>query len=411
MRDLTTPTRFRPSVTFAVALALALAFSGLLTACGSDGAAHWSGTMDTLSSGEIVVRNTADPIWEPGEAWRVIEDLRIGNAMSDGPDLFGGVYSFDVDGWGRIFVLDDQAQEVRIFDSEGAFVRKVGRRGEGPGEFTRAGSVDVSRDGEIWVMGMVQGRISIFDTAGSYLREERTKVGRMIMRPYRGGFDPMGRYNVVLPSGKRRRMARFDPSFTPIDTIAWPENPVEREYFTMVDEEGASMMTAGVPFQGHMAWRFSPAGTVWRLRTDRYEFAEMTTGGEVLRRVTKDHESIPVTAEEREEAVKDLEWFTSQGGKIDRSKFPKSKPAAASFFIDDEGNLWVQRRVAGSGGDDEGRLFDLFDAEGRYLGTLRLPFSLPRLVPVPIVREGVLHGVTHDELDVPYVVRARIVKP
>ena len=84
MRDLTTPTRFRPSVTFAVALALA--FSGLLTACGSDATAHWSGTMDTLSSGEIVVRNTADPLWEPEEAWRVVEELRIGNAMSDGPD-------------------------------------------------------------------------------------------------------------------------------------------------------------------------------------------------------------------------------------------------------------------------------------------------------------------------------------
>ena len=407
MRHLTTPSPVRPSVTFA----LALAFSGLLTACGSDAADGWFGTMDTLSSGEIAVRNTDDPLWDPGEAWRVIEDLRIGNAMSDGPDLFGGIYSFDVDGWGRIFVLDDQAQKVRIFDSEGAFVRKVGRRGEGPGEFTQAGSVDLSRNGEIWVMGMVQGRVSIFDTAGSYLREERTQTGIMIQKPYRGGFDPMGRYNVVLPSGNMRRIARFDQSFTPIDTVPWPENPVpvKSEYFTRAD--GGNTRRAVIPFQGRMVWRFSPAGGVWTLLTGRYEFAEMTTGGEVLRRVTKDHQSVPVTDEEREEAVKDLEWFTSRGGKIDRSKFPKSKPAAASFFIDDEGNLWVERRVAGSGGDDEGRLFDLFDAEGRYLGALRLPFSLRWLVPVPIVREGVLYGVTHDELDVPYLVRARIVKP
>ena len=89
--------------------------------------------MDTLPSGEIVVRNTHDPLWAPEEAWRVVEDLRIGEAMSEGPDLFGAIYSFDVDAWGRIFVLDDQAQEVRIFDSGGAFVRTVGRRGEGPG--------------------------------------------------------------------------------------------------------------------------------------------------------------------------------------------------------------------------------------------------------------------------------------
>ena len=64
--------------------------------------------------------------------------------MSEGPDLFGAIYSFDVDAWGRIFVLDDQAQEVRIFDPDGTFVRTVGKKGEGPGEFTSAVSVDLS---------------------------------------------------------------------------------------------------------------------------------------------------------------------------------------------------------------------------------------------------------------------------
>ena len=147
-------------------------------------------------------------------------------------------------------------------------------------------------------------------------------------------------------------------------------------------------MRADVPFQGSMAWRFSPAGTVWTLLTGRYELAEMTTGGEVLRRVTKDHESIPVTAAEREEALKNLEWFTELGGKIDLRKIPEWKPPTVHFFLDDESNLWVQRVVA-SGADDEGRLFDLFDAEGRYLGTLRLPFPLRMSVPEPIVRKGV----------------------
>ena len=393
-------------------LTLAATLPLLLTACGSgsDAAGEWSGTVDTLPSGEIVVRNTADPLWTPEEAWQAVEDLRIGEAMSEGPDLFGGVYSFDVDAWGRIFVLDDQAQEVRIFDSDGTFVRTVGRRGEGPGEFIRAGSVDLSSNGEIWVMGMDQGRVSIFDTAGTYLRGERADGG-FFMRTYPGGFDPMGRYNVVLLAGGMRTMARFDQSYNPIDTITRPENPEDGEYFTHVTEDGGSRARASVPFQGFMRWRFSPAGTVWTLLTGRYELTEMTTSGEVLRTVTKDHEPVPVADEEREEAIENLEWFTSQGGRIDRSKFPRSKPSTASFFIDDEGNLWVEQQVAFSDTDNAGRLFDLFDAEGRYLGTLRLPFSLAWSRPEPIVREGVLYGVTSDEVGVPYVVRARIVKP
>ena len=295
-------------------LTLAATLPVLLTACGSgsDAVGKWSGTVDTLPSGQIVVRNTDDPLWAPEEAWRVVEDLRIGEAMSEGPALFGGIYSFDVDAWGRIFVLDNQAQEVRIFDSEGAFVRTVGRRGEGPGEFTQAGSVDLALNGQIWVMGMGEGRVSIFDTTGTYLRGERTNAGGMILRPYRGGFDPMGRYNVVIRSAGMRGMARFDQSYNPIDTISLPENPEEGESFRLVGDDGRTRMSAAVPFQGF---------------------------------------------------------------------------------------------------NDEGRLFDPFDAEGRYLGMLRLPFSLRRSIPEPIVRNGVLYGVTSDEIGVLYVVRARIVRP
>ena len=254
-------------------------------------------------------------------------------------------------------------------------------------------------------MGMGEGRVSIFDTTGAYLRQEQTNTGGWTVKPYPGGFDAMGRYNVMIQSAGSKWMARFDLSYNPIDTIPIPENPLELEFFE------TPRTSVSVPFQGSMRWRFSPAGTVWTLLTARYELTEMTTGGEVLRRVTKDHEPIPVTDEEREEAIGKLEWFTSQGGRIDRSKFPKSKPSTASFFIDDEGNLWVEQQVAASDADNAGHLFDLFDAEGRYLGTLRLPFSLAWSRPVPIVRKGVLYGVTSDEIGVLYVVRARIVKP
>ena len=368
----------------------------LLTACGS-------GT--DPAGGGIVVHNTDEPLWAPGEEWQVVENLRIGSVMSEGPDLFGAVYSFDVDAWGRIFVLDDQAQEVRVFDSNGTFVRTVGKKGEGPGEFTEAVSVDLSRGGEIWVMDMGAGRVSIFDTTGAYLRQERTNTGAWSVRPYPGGFDAMGRYNVLIRSAGTRVMARFDQSYNPIDTIPIPENPVEIEFF-----EAAGTITS-VPFQGSMRWRFSPAGTVWTLLTARYELTEMTTAGEVLRTVTKDHVPIPVTDEDRDEAIADLDWFTSRGGQIDPSKFPENMPATASFFIDDLGSLWVEQRVAAADADDDGRLFDLFDPEGRYLGTLRLPFELAWSIPEPIVREGALYGVTSDEIGVLYLVRGRVVKP
>ncbi len=97
--------------------------------------------------------------------------------------------------------------------------------------------------------------------------------------------------------------------------------------------------------------------------------------------------------------------FIEAGGKVDRSKFPEVKPAIERFYVDDRGRLWVLP-VARRG--FEGRRFDVFDAHGRYLGPVELPFPLYTSVP-PVFRDGRLYAVTRDELDVPYVVRARIV--
>ena len=392
---------------FAVAVPAALLCGGC--GPGADEATGWSGAIDTLPSGEITVSNTADPIWSPDEVWQAVEELRIGSAMAEGPDLFGRIYSFDVDAWGRIFILDAQAQEVRVFDASGAFVRTIGGRGEGPGEMQQAAKVDLARDGEVWVMDQGRGLVSIFDTAGALLRQEHTAWGGMIL-PYPGGLDPTGLYSVVVSGSGGRLLARFDQSFRPVDTISVPQDPVERDHFRL-DLDGGARISSAVPFQGSLHWRLSPAGTVWTLLTDRYELTETTASGEVLRRVVNEREAVPVTSEEVDRAVdEDLAWFTQRGGTVNRSRIPGTKPPVTTFFVDDEGNLWVERQVAAASERDAHRLFDILDPVGRYLGTLRLPFAVDSFVE-PVFRDGALHAVTSDELGVQQLVRARIVKP
>jgi len=75
--------------------------------------------------------------------------------------------------------------------------------------------------------------------------------------------------------------------------------------------------------------------------------------------------------------------------------------------LDDAGNLWVQL-VAEA--DEEGRLFDVFDPEGRYLGEVLLPFPV-EFFPAPIIRDGYMYAVMEDELEVPFLVRGRIERP
>ncbi|MCY3630436.1 MAG: 6-bladed beta-propeller [Bacteroidota bacterium] len=392
--------------------ALALTFTFLGTGCGStntDSGEGWPGTIDTLTSGEIIVRNTDEPLWSSEESWRVVEEMRIGSDTGDDAILFGNIRSFDVDAQGQIFALDGQSQEIHVFNSDGTHVQTVGGRGTGPGEFEDASAVDLSHNGEIWVMEMGKGQLSILDAYGDYLRTASIGgVGWSIL-PYPGGFDPAGRYNAIIRSfldeGATASFARFDQSLTPLDTIPVPEKP-KAEYFS--NETGD--MQVAVPFQGYIAWCFAPNGNLWTLRTDQYELSEITGHGETLRTITKEYEPIRVTAEDRTELGQSMEWFTDQGGKIDWSKISKTRPVVSFLFCDDEANLWVRRVTIKSDEDkeSEGPLFDLFDPEGRYLGVLEFPFNLRSY---PIVRNEIIYGITRDEFGTDIIVRARIEKP
>jgi hypothetical protein len=49
------------------------------------------------------------------------------------------------------------------------------------------------------------------------------------------------------------------------------------------------------------------------------------------------------------------------------------------------------------------------NTDERYLGEERLPFRIAR--PYPVIRGSTMWAVTTDSLEVPFVVRARVIKP
>lgn len=371
----------------------------------SDG---WNGSIDTLPSGQVVVRNTADPVWPEGAAWRVVEELRIGRVDGEGPDVFGRVADLEADATGRIYVLEAQANELRVFGPDGRHLVTTGRRGGGPGEFAQPVKLDWGPDGNLWVVDPSNSRISIFGPLGEFVRS-LPYPGGFIFMPWPGRFDRLWRYYGPTPvndGGYRMAVVRYDTMLTPEDTLEVPRDPVEREFFVLPNERGGRLR-AGIPYTGSFRWQLSARGTIVAVLTDEYRFIEFGPEGDTLRTITREFDPLPVTAEDRDSAVIEMEWFTRQGGKIDLTKLPSSKPALQSFFWDDEDDLWVLPIVEWS------RLYrvaDVFDSTGRYLGEVELPFALATF-PVPRIRNNVLYGVTTDELDVPFVVRARIEKP
>ncbi len=144
------------------------------TACGGPGnneTAH--PTRDNLAVEGIamIAQDTVPRGFLPDAATRWREALAtIGNAKSiltlgvkgdRGPETFGAITSVQVGPQGEVYVLDEQAQEVRIFSATGEFVEKIGGLGDGPTELRYANGMALLGDGSV-VVSLRAARAKVF---------------------------------------------------------------------------------------------------------------------------------------------------------------------------------------------------------------------------------------------------------
>jgi len=392
--------RSRSPLVFGLVLQLAAVLAG----CENEGSTGSAVEIDTLANGALEIRNPADGLWGPDEAWRAEEVGRIGTVYGEGPELFGNIRDLELDALGRVWVYDGQAREIRVFDSSGDHVRTIGRAGEGPGEFANVARLLWAPDGRLWTVDQRLGRVSVFDTTGAFVTSHRIE-GFHQRYPWPGGIDRFGSFYDVRgefgPDGEEF-LVRFDSLLDPVDTLTLPRHPDGPQYYEHTTED--SYTRVGIRFSGSARWLLAADGGLWVAITDRYQLLRLGAAGDTLRISWKPFEPIPVRGEEIDEAIEGMDWFR---GEIDRSRFPDFKPAIDRSLLDDEGNVWV---VPLREGEERGRLVQVFDSAGFYLGQLDLSIQLLYLRPV-VIRENTMAAVVTDTLDVPYVARLAIHKP
>jgi hypothetical protein len=81
----------------------------------------------------------------------------------DGPEelMFGEIASAAGNSRGQVIVVDKRTEDVRLFDAQGKFLKRLGRKGQGPGEFRAPHSLLVTANDEIWIADM-QRRLTVF---------------------------------------------------------------------------------------------------------------------------------------------------------------------------------------------------------------------------------------------------------
>jgi hypothetical protein len=390
---------------------LALVLAPGLGACGEAGVAgSMEGVRDTLPNGAERIRYGALPA-EPPEA--LTPDLRIGVVEGDLRYVFGQIRGIEADRDGRIYVLDGQAGETRIFGPDGTFRRAIARRGEGPGEALDPNGILRAADGTFWVQdprrwlivrltpeGEEVGRIPMFVRQWGFVwdatvdRKGRiwTRVDHMVgeFRPPEPGFS----------ESEFRTYVRFhDPRTEEGDSVF--VSRIRNRGFAIVSDVGWGFRN--VPWEPGLQMAVGADGEVWAARGGEYRIVRLDARGDTTlvieaavtpERVTpEDRERVLAAARDRGADEEQIARQILQGAR-------EVKPIVAGLDVDDRGNLWVRRH----GRDGEPPRFDVFGRDGTYLGSWQSPLRLPSYFPLRF-REGLLYALALDDMDVQTVLR------
>lgn len=409
-----------------------LALLGVV-ACGGSGdgppAAGLQMAIDTVGD-TITVRTLAGSVW--GDTADLVAEVRIGSLEGADEYILGNPSQLAVSGSGIIYVLDRQVPVVRAYGPDGAYLYDVGREGGGPGEYQNPDGLAVLPDGRVLVKDPGNARIAVFGPDGQ-------PVGGW---PYRGGWNTSHRYYVdtagysyamiLLESGLppwewRFGLARWSPEGELLDTIPAPTWDYDKPQVTAQRENSSS--STDVPFSPSTTFAFSPLGYMVGALSTEYRIELFQAPGRVIR-LERDWEPVSVQPEERDEQERRIsENFRSQypGWRWNGPSIPDTKPPFRHIFTGEDGRIWVVLSQPGEptmteaeAREEEARsgrpvvrfleptAFDVFEPDGRYLGLVRAPRDL-RMSPLPVARGDTVWAVTRDELDVPTIVRFRIV--
>ena len=376
----------------------------LSAGCGVSDRSEVTGPGRADSAGVEIVRNTDEPLLR-GEL--VQPARRVFGSEEEGPELFGSVASARLHPNGSLWIAEWQTQEIRVFDSgSGAHLFTIGGKGDGPGEFRRNEFLGFDAEGNAYAYDYEHRRLSVFSESGEFQRSH--------LMPSSLGISPLPRH--VTRTGTLLGQIARGMERTPADGSTFRDTvriwtmPLDGTAPALVAETPGALwylhdgMQVGVPYAG---------GSLQGFRDDRVYIAD--DAGEASYSVYG-----PAGLERRVEidraprridgfsATMFLEQLRRSRAAESRVRFyeehlpdmpiPEAQRDWDILVVTDEGGVWLLlaggTEVAMAGAPPDDRIWDVFDAEGGFVGHIRLPANVG---PVQVSGQSVL-TIVGDEL-------------
>jgi 6-bladed beta-propeller protein len=365
-----------------------------------------------------IVRTLEGSVW--GDSVTLTEELSIG-ALNGPPEYeFGQVQDVAVDQNGGIYLFDGQVPALRYFDSTGRYVRTLGARGGGPGEYQDAslGVVIRHQDGKVVMRDPRNARLNIYAPDGSPLPPVLVTSG--LFTAQATTLDTADHLYLRIMTGRPERnkpwpiaLLHLDDEGNIVDTLVPPV------------VAGEPLEIGGTLFARAKHWAYSPLRGFVVALSDQYRVEHFRADGTVLR-IERDVPPVAVHPEEKAELEAMNDWrYRTQGQFMttDKPTVPDVKGMIRGLVVAEDGRIWVRRYAPAEKGEPvsgptqqgqeppppqswrEPNVYDVFEPDGTFLGTVRLP---PRM-GLSVMRGDRIWGVREGPDGESQVARFRIV--
>jgi hypothetical protein len=335
--------------------------------------------MKASSEGGAVASTASPPTpqWPNGAGWVVSDmpDLVLGAGEGESAFPFGNpTAAFQLDD-GRVAVADNMAKQIAFFDADGGLLHVAGRDGEGPGEFRMLAAAFRSSLDSIVVYDYQLLRISVLDSRGAFVRSLRPVSAEPLWTAGLGLIDDEHLLiNVRTPEKAQ--------------DIGLVHHTIELGIVSLLTGAIQSLGT----YPGKEAIRMTRGGHTYSMRAP---FARSTLGAagagfyyvgssytdslwayDAAGKATAVTPGVrPIQAVPQDGALRFFgsEAFNSMGRRFGYAgEAPDTMPTFDTLLVDVEGNLWVQRFAPPWRSEDDA-LWDVYDSDGTWLGTVGVP--------------------------------------
>lgn len=407
----------RQRLTYIWMLAVASALAAGLSACGGAEAGVLARpTIDTLPGGIPRVMNSAPTQWAGTDGWR-LELVQELTGEEGTPSELVNPQSLALDAWSRVYVVDQKPMGIKVYGADGRFIRTIGREGEGPGEF-RSGFIAV-HNGYVVIHDPNVARTTVWDTTGTYLRSWNSSCCFWSDIQV----DRQGRIYVPTmipgPANAPERgtpYVRWTLQGVEVDTIWVPRNETQARYWTVTTSQGGrtvAQMMMGVPLTPRIISTLNPDGGVIFGWSADYQVAVSAAGEDTSMVFGRVWTPLPVTAERKRLEVETMVSRLARNYGEDNLRqtfktedIPSSIPAFVGIHVDGDGYRWIR---LDPGTDSTRSTFDIFSAEGNFLGTLETSPALPQYGRMAFGRGELVVARENDD-GLPVVVRYAVRK-